>query len=362
MVLSLTAAPSRTKNVLNLMLAVLFTGILSLGISAIQPVDAFAAWKQDSAGWQYQNSNGSLTKAKWQKISGKWYYFNSDGYMQTGFIKDAGKTYYLKPSGAMATGWIKDSGKWYYAKNGGALASGWQKVKKTWYYLDKNSFIMQTGWIQPDGKTWYFLKSSGAMATGWVKNSGKWYYFASSGAMQKSKWISGKYYVGADGVMLARTWTPDGYWVNKNGLYTHNGQVEAVLDDAAGWANSFDATADKLNAVASVVYTYVTQSTYGSNKSGTYAKPYGLIIDHKYTCAGTAAMSAEILSRMGYKNVKHTNKNQYKHQWAEVKVDGTWWIVEGQMGFATKKADAPSYPNGTVKLPNGMAIQTFGSV
>lgn len=52
------------------------------------------SWKQDEAGWWYQNGDGTYTKNNWQLIDSKWYFFNDKGYM--------------------ATGWIEWNGKWYY--------------------------------------------------------------------------------------------------------------------------------------------------------------------------------------------------------------------------------------------------------
>lgn len=38
-------------------------------------------WKQDNAGWWYQNADGSYPTNTWKEISGAWYYFEGNGYM-----------------------------------------------------------------------------------------------------------------------------------------------------------------------------------------------------------------------------------------------------------------------------------------
>lgn len=40
-----------------------------------------AEWKQDAAGWWWDNGDGTYPVNQWKEISGKFYYFGSDGYM-----------------------------------------------------------------------------------------------------------------------------------------------------------------------------------------------------------------------------------------------------------------------------------------
>lgn len=58
-------------------------------------------WKQDEAGWWYQNQDGSFTKSNWQVIDEKWYFFDEIGYMRTGWIEWEGKSYYCTEQGDM---------------------------------------------------------------------------------------------------------------------------------------------------------------------------------------------------------------------------------------------------------------------
>lgn len=52
--------------------------VLSIGIC----FTSFAGeWKQDTAGWRYQNDDGSYPANQWLEIEGKYYYFDETGYM-----------------------------------------------------------------------------------------------------------------------------------------------------------------------------------------------------------------------------------------------------------------------------------------
>ena len=138
-------------------------------------------WIKDSAGWWYQNADGSYPRNQWKMINGSWYHFDWNGYMQTGWQKIGGSWYYLNAGGDMRTGWLQSGNVWYYLKSSGAMAIGWEKIGSDWYYLN-SSGAMQTGWLQL-GNTWYYLKSSGAMAL--------------------DEWVDGgKYYVDANGVYI----------------------------------------------------------------------------------------------------------------------------------------------------------------
>ena len=195
-------------------------------VTAISPVAASAAWKQDAKGWW--NTEGNSYSIGWRQIDGKWYHFDSTGYMSTGWINDKGTWYYAAPSGAMQTGWVNDNGTWYYTDQSGAMKTGWvidySAGYGQWYYLAPSG-AMQTGWVQDKG-TWYFLKPSGAMATGWVNDNGTWYFTSVSGAMQTGVVeIDGKvYYLQPSGAMATGE-------VEINGVkYTFAASGEAVGD------------------------------------------------------------------------------------------------------------------------------------
>ena len=131
-------------------------------VTAVSPVAASAAWKQDAKGWW--NTEGNSWSIGWRQIDGTWYHFDETGYMSTGWVIDYsagyGQWYFMDQSGAMKTGWINDAGTWYFAEASGS---------------------MLTGVIKVDGQT-YYLQSNGAMATGDVEINGTKYTFAANGA------------------------------------------------------------------------------------------------------------------------------------------------------------------------------------
>lgn len=58
-------------------------------------------WKQDGAGWWYQNADGSYPANAWKQVNGRWYYFEANGYMASN--KWINGTYYVGGDGAMLT-------------------------------------------------------------------------------------------------------------------------------------------------------------------------------------------------------------------------------------------------------------------
>lgn len=58
-------------------------------------------WKQDGAGWWYQNADGSYPANAWKQVNGRWYYFEANGYMAAN--KWINGTYYVGSDGAMLT-------------------------------------------------------------------------------------------------------------------------------------------------------------------------------------------------------------------------------------------------------------------
>lgn len=151
-------------------------------ITAVSPVAASAAWKQDAKGWW--NTEGNSWSIGWRQIDGTWYHFDETGYMSTGWVIDYsagyGQWYFMDQSGAMKTGWMQDAGKWYFLQPSGAMKTGWINDAGTWYFAEASGSML-TGVIKVDGQT-YYLQANGAMATGAVEINGTKYTFAANGA------------------------------------------------------------------------------------------------------------------------------------------------------------------------------------
>lgn len=72
--------------------------IATLAMSAVMATTTLAGeWKQDQAGWWYQNDDGSYQSKQWLNDNGDWYYFGSDGYMLTNTMTPDG--YHVGPDG-----------------------------------------------------------------------------------------------------------------------------------------------------------------------------------------------------------------------------------------------------------------------
>lgn len=69
--------------------------IATISLLVMNPVQANAEWKQDSAGWCY--TEGNLRATGWKQIDTNWYYFDLNGYMAYDTIIDG---YYVNNYGA----------------------------------------------------------------------------------------------------------------------------------------------------------------------------------------------------------------------------------------------------------------------
>lgn len=58
------------------------TALTTVAILTATSMISFAGeWKQDNAGWWYQNGDGSYPVSSWKEVNGKQYYFDANGYM-----------------------------------------------------------------------------------------------------------------------------------------------------------------------------------------------------------------------------------------------------------------------------------------
>lgn len=94
---------------------------MSATIAICSSMISFAGeWKQDSAGWWYQNDDGSYIKNDWLTLSDTdKYHFDQNGYMQTGLIEVNGIKYYLYEDGRLTYNWNTPEG--YRVDNDGRV-------------------------------------------------------------------------------------------------------------------------------------------------------------------------------------------------------------------------------------------------
>lgn len=68
-------------------------------------------WKQDTAGWQYRNDDGSYVKDNWLTLGDDAkYHFDQNGYMQTGLVEVEGIKHYFYDDGRMTHNWDTPEG------------------------------------------------------------------------------------------------------------------------------------------------------------------------------------------------------------------------------------------------------------
>ena len=61
----------------------IYLGLAASVLLAVSSFPSYAGqWKQDTAGWKYENDDQTFLQNQWfRDYDGKWYYFESDGYM-----------------------------------------------------------------------------------------------------------------------------------------------------------------------------------------------------------------------------------------------------------------------------------------
>ena len=185
------------------------------------------------------------------------YYFDENGKLQTGFMDKDGKTYYLNSNGVLEKdSWLTEGNNTYHFGKDGSLDKGLTDISNgvytNTYWFDEKG-ILQTGFMNKDGKTYYLAKKdgrmykdewiyedsdryhagadgaldkgltdiaigdytntyyfdeNGKMQTGFVESDGKRYHMDENGLMEKNTWVKDgedRYHMGADG-------TPDTGW------------------------------------------------------------------------------------------------------------------------------------------------------
>ena len=347
-----------------------------------------AGWKQNSAGWWYQRSNGSFPMGTWEKIGGTWYLFDGSGYMRTGWAKVGGSWYYLDSSGAMVTGWRSIGGSWYYLNSGGDMATGWKNLGGAWYYLNSGG-DMATGWKQVGGSwyylnsggdmatgwknlggtwyylngggdmaegwksiggTWYYLQpGSGAMATGWKQVGGVWYYLNGSGAMAANRWV-GNYWVGPSGAMATSAWVDGGkYYVGSDGVWIPNYQQpsqpqQSAYDKAldqwiAGHITSSMTNAEKVKAIQMF-------TSYECAYDPRYTTGRSLLEKKAGDCVAGANFLVDVCKKLGIKaEVRFAGRDAEdyhinygaaaNHHNAFVWIDGVQYVADANPGTYT---------------------------
>ena len=121
--------------------------------------------------------------------------------------------------------WRKQGEKWQFVREYGAPEKGWLVYKNDWYYQSPVEDLMETGWLNLQGKT-YFLStennaSFGHVVTGWQWIDGYCYYFEEADQAEY-------------GVLFTGGRTKDGYYVDANGRWLNGAGGEPVYISGKG--------------------------------------------------------------------------------------------------------------------------------
>ena len=125
--------------------------------------------------------------------------------------------------------WRKQGEKWQFLRDSGTAEKGWLVYERDWYYQSPVEELMETGWLNLQGKI-YFLStennaSLGHLLTGWHWIDGYCYYF------EEVDW--------ADyGVLFSGGRTKDGYFVDANGRWLSEDGGEPVYISGKGLSAS----------------------------------------------------------------------------------------------------------------------------
>ena len=121
--------------------------------------------------------------------------------------------------------WRKQGEKWQFFRDYGAPEKGWLVYEKDWYYQSPVEEVMETGWLNLQGKT-YFLStennaSFGHVVTAWQWIDGYCYYFVEEDQADY-------------GVLFTGGQAKDGYYVDANGRWLSEAGGEPVYISGKG--------------------------------------------------------------------------------------------------------------------------------
>ena len=125
--------------------------------------------------------------------------------------------------------WRKQGEKWQFLRDSGTAEKGWLVYERDWYYQSPVEELMETGWLNVQGKT-YFLStennaSLGHVLTGWHWIDGYCYYFEEADQADY-------------GVLFSGGRTKDGYFVDANGRWLSEAGGEPVYISGKGLSAS----------------------------------------------------------------------------------------------------------------------------
>lgn len=290
--------------------------------------------ENEKNGWHQEGGNtyyyvSGRRKTGWMEIGGKKYYFSpKSGRMYTGKHKIGRSTYYFKANGQRRTGWVKiKKKKYYFSLKSGKMYTGKHKIGKAIYYF-KKSGQMQTKWVKINEKKYYFSPKNNVMLTDWQKIGDYKYYFMPSGiekGVLQSNCIvdtsTGSVYVDAEGIQ-----------VTSDEIVQAVGFVKSYTDSSWSAEVKLQKCFEALWRNYSYQRFYDTPAAWSMSGYANYM--FANRMGNCFRYAASYACVARVLgyeSRVAVGSVSARNGGMTPHGWAEVNVDGTWYICDPNM-------------------------------
>ena len=290
--------------------------------------------ENEKNGWHQEGGNtyyyvSGRRKTGWMEIDGKKYYFSpKSGRMYTGKHKIGRSTYYFKANGQRRTGWVKiKKKKYYFSLKSGKMYTGKHKIGKAIYYF-KKSGQMQTKWVKINEKKYYFSPKNNVMLTEWQKIGDYKYYFMPSGTEKgvlQSNCIvdtsTGSFYVDAEGIQ-----------VTSDEIVQAVGFVKSYTDSSWSAEVKLQKCFEALWRNYSYQRFYDTPAAWSMSGYANYM--FANRMGNCFRYAASYACVARVLgyeSRVAVGSVSARNGGMTPHGWAEVNVDGTWYICDPNM-------------------------------
>lgn len=183
----------------------------------------------------------------------------------------------------------------------------------------------KVGWsTNLDGARVYYLPNGKLISKGFHKINGRRYRFDNDGILVRTT-VDSKYIYGREGQMTR-------YYRTKKGNHTVAARKIAKLIAKAVGHRKGESDRKRAGLAAYYVYCFNFLDGY-SMKKPYFNKAYGVFINGYASCAGTADATLMVLHYLGMKG-KHVHRNQYRHQWVELKLDGKKGWADGQVGAA----------------------------
>ncbi|WP_308558147.1 hypothetical protein [uncultured Lactobacillus sp.] len=174
--------------------------------------------------------------------------------------------------------------------------------------------------------------------------------FTSSKVNAESTALKGNYLYDRDGVAHK---VP----ITKKGNHTQAAERVAALIAKCVGKRAGDTDLKRVDMAAYYVFLFSSRDSY-SMKAPYYNKAYGVFINGKCSCAGSADAMQMVLKKMGFK-AKHVNKNKFTHQWCTLKMDGKKGYADGQAGFANYGGYLSKKNNFVMMPENSIIMKKF---